>query len=284
LLGYKKKPKNYYKKKNRSPKRIPLWKRLASGLKVCSGLIVLAAISSLFVFSYDLLTQCEYFSAREIKIQGIHRLAREQICNQARVRPGVNILHVNLALTRKRLIAHPWIDDAEVRRELPDAIIIRVTEHIPLALLDLGQKFLIDTNGEIFKKYRPSDPANLPIVNGLSYSDLSVAGVPRSPAYSAVIDVLKLGMDRKSAVPNHLIKKIQVDREMGLTLLAFDRTTVIKLGYDNYPDKYVRLKNVLSYLRRQPNLPNIRQIDLNNIDRIIVNTNIMGTSADHKEV
>jgi len=284
LLGYKKKPKNYYKKKSRPQKYIPLWKRLTSGLKVCSGLIVLAAISSLFVLGYDLLTQCEYFSAREIKIQGIHRLAREQICSQARVRPGVNILHVNLALTRKRLIAHPWIDDAEVRRELPDAIVIRVTEHIPLALLDLGQKFLIDTNGEIFKKYRLSDPANLPIVNGLSYSDLNVAGVPRSPAYSAVIDVLKLGMDRKSAVPNHLIKKIQVDREMGLTLLAFDQTTFIKLGYDNYPDKYVRLKNVLSYLRRQPNLPDIRQIDLNNIDRIIVNTNIIGTSADHKEV
>ena len=255
-----------------------------SGLKICSGLVLLAAISALFVFGYDVLTQCEYFSARTIRIQGIHRLAREQICSQAGISPGVNILHVNLALTRKRLVAHPWIDDAEVRRELPDAIIIRVTEHIPLALLDLGQKFLIDTRGEIFKKYSPSDPDDLPLISGLTYSDLNVAGAPRSPAYSAVLDVLGLGMDLKSAVPNHLIKKIRVDREMGLTLLAFDRTTVIKLGYDNYPDKYVRLKNVLDYLSRQSDLPDIRQIDLNNIDRIIVNTSMPGTTADHKEV
>lgn len=283
-MGDKKKPKNRYKKKSDRRKRISVWKRLISGLKVCSGLILLVAISSLFVFGYDLLTQCKYFSAREIRIQGIHRLDREQICSQARVSPGVNILHVNLGLTRKRLAAHPWIDDAEVRRELPDAIIIRITEHIPLALLDLGQKFLIDTNGEIFKKYSSSDPGNLPLINGLTYSDLNVAGVPRSSAYSAVLDVLRLGMDLKSTVPNHLIKRIQVDREMGLTLLAFDQATVIKLGYDNYPDKYVRLKNVLSYLRRQSNLPHIRQIDLNNIDRIIVNTNTPEISTDHKEV
>jgi len=151
-------------------------------------------------------------------------------------------------------------------------------------MLDLGQKFLIDTNGEIFKKYRPSDPGHLPLISGLTYSDLNVAGVPHSSAYSAVLDVLRLGMDLKSVVPNHLIKRIQVDREMGLTLMAFDRTTVIKLGYGNYPDKYVRLRNVLGYLNRQSNSPDIRQIDLNNIDRIIVNTNMPGTSADHKEV
>ncbi len=253
-------------------------------MKVCSGLILLAAISSFFIFGYDLLTQCEYFSAREIRVQGIDRLAREQICSQARISQGVNILHVNLALTRKRLMAHPWIDDAEVRRELPDVIIVRITEHIPLALLDLGQKFMIDTNGKIFKKYRPSDPGNLPIIIGLTYSDLNVDDAPLSPAYSSVLDVLRLGMDRKSAVPNHLIKKIQVDREMGLTLLAFDRTTIIKLGYDNYPDKYIRLRNVLSYLHGQSNLSDIRQIDLNNIDRIILNTSMPGTSADHKEV
>ncbi|OQY05227.1 MAG: hypothetical protein B6I22_07810 [Desulfobacteraceae bacterium 4572_123] len=283
-MGHKKKSKNRYKKKNGPQKCVLLWKRLMSGLKVCSGLILLAGVSSLFVFGYDLLTQCDYFSAREIRIQGMHRLARGQICSQARISPGVNILHVNLALTRKRLVAHPWIGDAEVRRELPDAIIIRIKERIPLAMLDLGQKFLIDTNGEIFKKYRPSDPDHLPLISGLTYSDLNVAGVPHGSAYSAVLDVLRLGMDRKSAVPNHLIKRIQVDREMGLTLMAFDRTTVIKLGYGNYPDKYVRLRNVLSYLNRQSNLPDIRQIDLNNIDRIIVNTNMPGTSADHKEV
>lgn len=284
MLGSKQKSKNRYKKKHRPQNRVLVWKRLVAGLKVCTGLALLAAISAFFVFSYDLLTQCDYFSARKIQIQGLHRLDREAICRQAGVRPGVNIMHVNLGLTRKRLVAHPWIDEAEVRRELPDGIIIRITEHIPLALLDMGEKFLIDTHGDIFKKYTASDPEGLPTISGLTYSDLNVAGAPRSPAYSAVLDVLKLGMDLKSTVPNHLIKKIQVDPEMGLTLLAFDRTTVIKLGYDNYPDKYIRLKNVLRYLDRQSNLPDIRQIDLNNIDRIIVNTNMPGTRAHHKEV
>lgn len=283
MLVKRKKRKNHYKK-GRGPQGRGMGAPLAKGLKGVAGLLLVSFLSAGFVFGYDLLTQCAYFGAKRIEVNGMQRLDPSEVCRQAHVRPGVNIFHVNLSLARKRLLAHPWIRDAQVRRETPDAIIISIQEHTPLAMLDLGRKFLIDTRGEIFKEVKPADPQNLPVVSGLRFSDLNAAGQPPGQAYAAVLEVLKLGMDRHCVVTNRAIQKICVDREIGLTLFAFDRQTAIKLGYDNYPDKYIRLRNVLGYLNRRPDWPDVRRIDLNNVDRIVVHPVAAGTSADQKEV
>ena len=119
---------------------------------------------------------------------------------------------------------------------------------------------------------------------GLTFSDLNAPGFPPSQAYTAVLQVLQLGQDRGCVVSNRTIREICVDREIGLTLFAFDRQTAIKLGYGNYADKYIRLQNVLGYLNRRPDWKDIRQIDLNNVDRIVVHPAGSGAAAGQKEV
>ena len=73
-------------------------------------------------------------------------------------------------------MAHPWINDADVSRNLPNEISINIVEQRPFAILDMGRKFMINIRGEIFKEWSDSDPGHLPMISGLEYSDLSVAG------------------------------------------------------------------------------------------------------------
>jgi len=117
-----------------------------------TGTTFLFLISFSFIFSHDFLTQCDYFNADILTIQGTRRLSETQVVKQSQIHKGINILSVHLETVRKRLIANPWIADAEVSRELPNGIHIRITEHQPLAMLNLGRKFLINTAGEIFKE------------------------------------------------------------------------------------------------------------------------------------
>ncbi len=183
------------------------------------------------------------------------------------------------------MLAHSWIAEAEVRRELPDIITIGIKEHEPLAILDLGRRFLINVKGEVFKELTPSDPDVLPIVSGLQFSDLNISGEPRSTSFNAVIEVLRFGLDSDSILPNARIRRIRVDKQTGLTLYAFDRSKVIKLGYHDYPDKYERLESVLFYLKKKKCFPDFNSIDLNHLDRIVVNLVKDKSSAeDHKEV
>lgn len=269
---------------------------LTAGLKAATGLLAVVLLSFLFIFCYDLITQCSYFKATKITVSGIHRLSEDLVYEQAQIKPGINIMAVNLATARKRLLDHPWIAAVQIQREIPSAIHIRIREHRELAVVDLGRRFLIDQDGNIFKEYDPADPRDLPVIHGLRYSDLKVrhnvapAGLKKNmpsaaakkptgakPAaeslYDAVIAVLHLSNTAGTVVPNNEIKKIQVDRQIGLTVYAFERTKKIKLGFNNYADKYAILKTIFSYLKHGGalNLSNIDSIDLNNPDRIIVN-------------
>jgi len=242
-------------------------------------------MSFVFILAHDFITQCDYFKTYNIVVRGAHRFSKQQILEQANINKGINILSVNLSLIRNRLLAHSWIAEAEVRRELPDIITIRIKEHEPFAILDLGRRFLINVNGEVFKEWTASDPDVLPIVSGLQFSDLNVSGEQRSTSFNAVMEVLRLGLEPDSILPNGRIRKIRVDGQTGLTLYAFDRAGVIKLGYHNYPDKYERLESVLFYLKKKEGFPDFNSIDLNHVDRIVVKLVKDESSAgDHKEV
>ncbi len=199
--------------------------------------------------------------------------------------PGVNILAVNLSLTRKRLLANPLIAHASVGRELPSTIVIHVEEHVPLAVLDMGRLFVVNAKGEIYRELDGTDPGNLPVVTGLSFSDITVGGAPHSAPFNAVMTVLTMGRDIGSTLPNSHIRKIDVDREIGLTLLTTNRIKAVKVGYDDYGKKFQKLKNVLFYLETQRQLLRLDSIDLNNLKRIVVTP--AGTDSpdgNHKEV
>jgi cell division protein FtsQ len=283
-LGRRRLRKNYYKNSN-ARKRDKMLKRFVFALKLMVVGTALVFVSLLFVFSYDFLTQCDYFKAEELMVNGIHRLTQNQVLQQANIATGVNIFSVNLSKVRKRLLAHSWIEDAEVRRDLPSGINIRVKEQEPIAVLDLGRKFIINTHGEIFKEMDKADHCNLPMISGLEFSDINVKGESRSIPFDSVMKILGLGQKPESVLPYSLIKKIHVDREMGLSIYAFDNIREIKIGYNNYQDKYAMLKDVLFYLEKNGGFSRLESIDLNNLNRIVVSpAKIESAARDHKEV
>ena len=261
-------------------RRIKFIDRLVLGFKCTAAVVAVVIVTGLFILVHDMLTQCEYFSARQLTIEGMQRLTREQVERQAGVHPGMNILSTNLSLVRKRLRAHPWIADAEVRREIPSGLAISVREHRALAMVDFGQKYLMNMNGEIFKAWEPSDPRDLPVVRGLNISDLRVYGQSdpdrevsvkeNSAPFLAVMRILQLGRKKGSILPNREVRQIHVDQQIGLTVHAFERGNVINLGFSDYAGKYRMLSWLLSYLKRHQSILDFDRIDLNNLKRVVV--------------
>ena len=283
-MARKRTRRNYYKN-SAAKRRNKIITRLIFSIKTAAVGTALLLASFLFIFSYDFVTQCDYFKAESLTVTGVHRLTEEQVLRQSQITKGINILSVNLSRVRKRLLAHSWIEDADVSRELPTGISIRIKEQQPLAILDLGRKFIINIHGEVFKEMGASDRCRLPVINGLEFSDINVLGESRSVPFDAVMKILALGKKPESVLPCRLIKRIRVDREMGLTIYAFDRIKAIKIGYDDYPNKYEMLKNVLFYLKKNGGFSHLESIDLNNLNRIVVNpAKIKSAAGDHKEV
>ncbi len=271
-MGNRRIKRNYYKNSH-TKKRPQLLRRITLCLRIMVAITFVMMMSIIFVLGYDFFTQCDYFRASTIEVKGYKSLSKKEVIEQSQINIGQNILSVNLSTVRKRLLSHSWISEAEVRRELPNSIYIGIKEHEPLAILDIGRKFIINTHGTVFKEWKPSDTNNLPIINGLDFSDLNVPdGEFRSIPFEAVMNVLQFGQNPESILYNRLIKKIHVDREIGLTLYAFNPTKAIKIGYDNYPGKYDRLKSVFLYLKNKQNFSGFNSIDLINLNRIVLNS------------
>jgi cell division protein FtsQ len=219
---------------------------------------------------YAAVTQSDYFRAKTISVNGYSRLSEETVLTQAQLSPGDNLLAVNLRLVRKRLLAHPWIATARVSREIPETIHIYIEEHAGMAIVDLGRKFLLNGGGKIFKEYEREDPRGLPVVTGITYSDLSLGDDTQGPAMTHVLDVLRISRVKGSVIPYKDIKEVHWDPEMGISLTIWNDKRTIKLGVGRFEVKYSRLEQLLPHLKRNPDWRNFSTLDLNNPDRVVM--------------
>lgn len=242
----------------------------AFALKLLLGIASIPLMSLLFILSHDLLTQSEYFNSEYIVVEGAERLSEKQIRQQAGIEEKMNIFALKLNVARKKLMRNPWIQQAQVARGLPGTIHIRIVEHDPLAVVDFGDKFILNSEGLIFKKLESNDPENLPIIAGLSHSDLREADSLGSVWFSSVMEVLRLGRIPGSVLPNHMINLIDVDRQTGLLLYTTAQNKIIKLGLENYPEKYTKLEQVISNIKNHYLFSDYSSIDLINPDRVVV--------------
>ncbi|HAO21255.1 MAG: hypothetical protein BWK80_10265 [Desulfobacteraceae bacterium IS3] len=253
--------------------------------KKVPDMLMLGVLSFFLLLGYDYFIRMEYFHAEDIEIIGIRKLSPKDLLKDAGIERGMNVLSVNLSLVRNKLLNNPWIAEAEVERELPSAIRISVKEYDPLAVLDLGKKFILNTEEKIFKEWTPSDPQWLPVVTGLEYSDIRVSEETVSRYFAAVTEILHLGNMPKSLMPNHSVKKIHVDQEMGISIYPTERVREIKLGFGDYAAKYEKLKNILKYFEEKQNIQTIDSIDLHDANRIVVNPiRAESLAGDDKEV
>jgi len=280
---------NTYKSRPR-PKTAGTWSRALKSARIVMVAVGFGLFNLMLIFGHDWMTQTERLGIRSITVDGCERLTPEMVKAQADLDGARNILAVNLTTTRKRLMAHPWIADAQVSRDIPDRLHIHIREHQCLAVLDLGRRFLLNAEGNVFKELDPGATPDIPVISGLTYTDLGPGAETPTPVMRAVMKILQ---PRRRSGRIDLVDRIQeihADPALGLTLfVADDRQPegyrTVTLGFDDFDAKYATLQKINAYLKNNHRYLGFRSIDLNNPDRIVVNPVPADTAADvRKEV
>ncbi len=286
MLGINKPKKNRFKKKKPVKNHAMTLKQSIHILFKSTFLaLLIVGMSLLFIFIHDVLTQCDYFKAEKITVEGCKLLTPDQILKTANIELEVNLVSLNLKTIRKRLLAHPWIAEADIRRTFPASIAIRIKEQEPLAVLDFGKQFLINKDGEIFKEAQAAEINGLPVLSGIEYSDWKTLETPGTQVFNSVLEILNMSRSLETILPDTLIKNINVDREIGLTLKTEGPVREILLGYGSYRKKYSRLEKILSYVEQHEDIEFIKEIDLRNPDHIVARPgNEKLSEKDKKEV
>jgi len=225
-------------------------------------------INLLFILGHDIMTQGRMFAAREIVVLGNHQLSEDRVLELADIQPGENIFAVNLGVARKRLLADGWVAEARVGREIPDRLVIRVREHEPMLLLDMGDKFIMSREATIIKPYEETDSFDLPMVTGLSYSDLPLGG-SGSDAFAVLMQVLGAARSEEGALSLSRLRQINVDPELGVTLYADGEVKRVRMGFEKYDEKMRRVDRLLAALDRGESDPPLEITELEYDNRIV---------------
>lgn len=238
------------------------WARLVAALRLGLGLalVIGTSVSVAYSVRHYALTSPR-FSIREVDLQGGKRVSPEQARDQAGVVLGSNVFALDTAACEQKLLTNPWISQARVTRDLPRALRIEIKEREPAALAVIAERlYLVTADGEPFKELSPGDPADFPLITGVS-----VEGISRDRARE--LDRVREGLSVLELYARVPLSKTQPAQEVHLAdsgdvvLTAGKEGITFELGRDGYRRKLLMGEQVVAEMRRKGRSPGIVFLD-----------------------
>jgi cell division protein FtsQ len=190
--------------------------------------------------------QCSSFRLNDIRISGCRITRPAEILSYAGIQKGMNLLQVNLAHTSTRLEQYPYIISAVVQRKLPDTIEIYLNERIPRAIIQLDDYYLLDNNGEIFKKAATGE-RHYPVLTGLTtetfYKD-------REGCQQIIHNALELlGNIERDQRFNGLQIEIAIDQTAGFSIRTAPEPMDVNVGWGEFAEKIDSMWKIVADLK-----------------------------------
>ncbi len=210
-------------------------------LKVVLSALVTAGLAYGSLLGYRWATTSPTFALHAITMTGTDRASDAALTKLGGIVLGTNLFVLDTGAIERSLSSHPWVKHVSVRRSLPSTLSIVVTEHTPVAMMSLGDLYLVNTDGEPFKRVQATEPIDLPLLTGVeredfvSHRDESLAAVRQT---LSVIDAYS----KSSASKGHSLSEAHLD-ETGVTLVTTSGEE-IRLGEGGVPEKLERLERV----------------------------------------
>ncbi|WP_257460659.1 cell division protein FtsQ/DivIB [Archangium lipolyticum] len=107
------------------------------------------------------------FLLKETTFSGLQRARPAELLKLSGLTVGQNLWTLDVGALERTMSTHPWVRTVEVRRHFPSSVSVEVTEHVPAALAVLGDLYLVNEEGEPFKRLQPGDSLDLPLVTGV---------------------------------------------------------------------------------------------------------------------
>lgn len=223
--------------------------RLAWGRAVRGGgLLALATLSAFAVVKLAaLLENSELLPLKTVTVHGADGPRVDEVLAYAALPVGTPLLSIDTSDVAARVAQHPFVARAAVRRVPPDAVVIDVEQRIAVAAVAAGDLYLVARDGSIMKSARAGDGLDLPIITGISPTDMADGAA--SEALRGAL--LRLDAHARAGRPGGTLAEVAYVPGLGYELVLDDGLRV-RVGDDatesQFVDKLGRLDAVLRRL------------------------------------
>ena len=203
---------------------------LRRGVPMFVTIAIIGAVSVGTYFGYVFLTTSERFAIAHIEINGEHHVSEQDVLERLGSPSGTNIFSVATSDMERSLEQEPWIVSADVRRRLPNRLVVSVKEHEAVALVELGRLYLVDATGHPFKRAETGegDAEGLKLITGLSRDLFLEHPATARDTIAEALELMKLYTSRGKRPE---VGEIHIDPRRGYTLVTHESATAIRLGH-----------------------------------------------------
>lgn len=155
-------------------------------------LAVLAAMGGLSFVPWRELRR-DHAVVTRVEVEGLRYLDVQRVRRAAAVQEGDDLLSLDLAAVRQRVMRVPRIEEARVSRAGLRGIRVMVRERIPALAVLHGEPWEVDTTGTLLEPLQPGVVADVPLLTGYDASrhppgaQLRTAPVQRGLAWTATL-------------------------------------------------------------------------------------------------
>ncbi len=179
---------------------------------------------------------------RRIETRGQRIVSASDILSLAGIRAGQRLFALDLTAVRNRIQQNPFIRSVAINREVPDRIVITVSERQPIAAVAADRLVYLDPEGVVLPALHPETTLDLPVLTG------SLSGEGWTPgkkiATEPVTGILAL-LSTAKAVSEELYRRIsEVHAEAGRDLLVYmeDGGVPVVFGRDQLGEQCMKLE------------------------------------------
>ncbi len=229
---------------------------------LCRLILMVSILGGLYVGGSKLLEHLFFanneYILRQIKVDGCESLSADALLAGTGIECGQNLFKIKLIQVKEHIEAHPQVRSVEVKRTLPDRLLIRVVEREPIAWVvpdhnqgdpyAIGNSYLVDSQGVLMETSRlHPEFMNLPLITGIDVDALIAGQSLDSVELQAALNLIIINNSRLTEVPL-VIRSIDLQRGYCLEVTDAQHTTY-RMRFDELEMQLRKLDLLVEHAR-----------------------------------
>lgn len=208
-----------------------------------SGAAAALALCAFFVFlGWSWASRSPRLTVQRIAFRGLQRASEAELLRLSGLAAGQNLLQADLGAATRAMAGHAWVKQVQARRRFPSTVEVQVREHVPVAVLSMGDLYAVDAEGAPFKRLQPGDAVDLPLITGV---DRDQYLQDRERWEKRVRQALDLSQLYQARFPGPLYRLSELRLSpLGLSVVDGPDGEEVHLGDSDFAEKLDRLQLV----------------------------------------
>jgi cell division protein FtsQ len=259
-----------------TPRAVSTKARGIGSLLLFFGLILLTATVSIGSYVWK-----SGLPARVADCEGNLIVTRDAVIRLAAVPLNKRLVDIDLGVIRTRVMQNPYFKEVSVHRDLPDRILIRVEERVPVAVLIAGRTLYVDSEGVMMPAIRSEHAFDLPVITGAAAVQECRPG--KKVVHPALREALQIVLSSQK-LGNSLsrrISEIHLQPNGELLLYTAEYGIPVMFGRGSIVDKLTLLEGFWTGVVSSRGGQSLRAVDIRFADQVVARWEPSPSSEAH---